>query len=404
MKRLLTTVLAGAVVAAGTAGEAQAQDDMMGRRASAFELGIYAGGAYTTSWFTTPGTAAAGDEDIDWAPGLSPIFGATASFFFTPTFGLRLHGAYMPQNLPEEEGVFENETDFVVNSYLYDLDLVFRPWIATGNGWMADTYFFLGGGGYTANIAGERPHPGCLNVANWVAGGICQSVNPSLSTTGQGVIGVGSTFMPLGGLGLFGELAVHGYDSPSHDSFEDTRPGEDKFTFTPRLVLGLKAAFGNLIPPPPPPVELPPPPPPQMTPPPPPPVVNNNRDIQVCVVEGGALRNVTATYNTQTSDTTYQGRRFNEAFPATTGYAGGATWYINTEPITINGRRYVKYGLPRVLGVTEVTRTGEFQGVSVFAEAGATGTPEVVYVPVRTGCEFQPYQLEVKAGAVRGEE
>ena len=403
MKRLLTTALAGAVVAAGTAGEAQAQDDMMmGRRASAFELGIYAGGAYTTAWFTTPGTAQGGDEDIDWAPGLSPIFGATAAFFFTPSFGLRLHGAYMPQDLPQEEGVFEIESDYVVNSYLYDLDLVFRPWIMSGAGWMADTYFFLGGGGYTANIAGQRPHPGCVPVAIWAANGICQSVNPTISTTGQGVIGVGSTFMPLMGLGLFGELAVHGYDSPSHDYAGDDRAGEDRFTFTPRLVLGLKAMFGNLITPPPAPILPPPPPVVETTPPPPPPVVNYNRDIQVCVVEGGTLRNVTATYNTQTADTMYQGRRFNEAFPATTGYAGGATWYINTEPIMVDGRRYVKYGLPRVLGVTEVTRVGEFQGVSVFAEAGATGTPEVLYVPVRTGCEFQPYQLEVKAGAVRG--
>ncbi len=123
----------------------------------------------------------------------------------------------------------------------------------------------------------------------------------------------------------------------------------------------------------------------------------------MCVVENGALREVTATYNTQRSDTTYQGRRFNEAFPATTGYAGGATWYINTEPITINGRRYVKYGLPRVLGVNEVTRTADFQGVPVFAESGATSATEVIYVPVRPGCEFQPYQLDVKVGGVRGE-
>jgi hypothetical protein len=239
----------------------------------------------------------------------------------------------------------------------------------------------------------------------FVVNGICTSVNPTLSTTGQGVIGVGSTFMPLGGLGLFGELAVHGYDSPSHDSFEDTRPGEDKFTFTPRLVLGLKAAFGNLIPPPPPPVELPPPPVRvEPTPPPPPPPPPADVDIRVCVVEAGALREVTARYNRTTGDTMVNGQEFSVAYPATTGYAGGATWYINTEAITVNGRRYVRYGLPRVLGVTEVTRTGEFQGVSVFAEAGATGTPEVVYVPVRPGCEFQPYQLEMKAGAVRGEE
>jgi hypothetical protein len=217
------------------------------------------------------------------------------------------------------------------------------------------------------------------------------------------VIGVGSTFMPLMGLGLFGELAVHGYDSPAHAPDENsTLRGEDKFTFTPRLVLGLKAAFGNLIPPPPPVVELPPPPPPvETTPPPPPPAMNPTRDIQVCVVENGMLRNMTVQYNTQTGDTTMNGQRF---APSMTGYAAGATWYINTEAITVGGRRYVRYGLPRVLGVNEVTRTGEFQGVSVFSEAGATGTPEVVYVPVRPGCEFQPYQLEMKAGAVRGEE
>ena len=63
----------------------------------------------------------------------------------------------------------------------------------------------------------------------------------------------------------------------------------------------------------------------------------------------------------------------------------------------------MKYGLPRVLGVNEVTRTADFMGVPVFAEAGATAATEVVYVPVRPGCEFQPYQLEVKVGGVRGE-
>jgi hypothetical protein len=40
--------------------------------------------------------------------------------------------------------------------------------------------------------------------------------------------------------------------------------------------------------------------------------------------------------------------------------------------------------------------------VSLFAEAGQT-RPDVIYVPVRPGCEFQPYQAEVKTGSVRGE-
>jgi hypothetical protein len=63
----------------------------------------------------------------------------------------------------------------------------------------------------------------------------------------------------------------------------------------------------------------------------------------------------------------------------------------------------VKYGLPRVLGVNEVTRMGDYMGVPVFAETGATGATEVIYLPVRPGCEFQPYQLDVKVGGVRGE-
>ena len=69
----------------------------------------------------------------------------------------------------------------------------------------------------------------------------------------------------------------------------------------------------------------------------------------------------------------------------------------------MNGRIYVKYGRPWVLGVNEVTRTADFRGVPVFAEAGAGAKIEVVYVPVRPGCEFQPYQISVKVGGVRGE-
>lgn len=398
MKRLLTSALAAAVVAAGTGGEAQAQD-MMGRRASAFDLGIYAGGAYTTDWFEI--------NDEGYSPELSSIFGATAAFFFTPTLGVRLHGAYMPQEYPGGEN-FEPDYGLVTNSYLYDLDLVFRPWIAseTAGNMMASTYFFLGGGGYTANIAGDGPYPGCTEPLRFASRGVCVSNMPTISTTGMGVVGLGADLFPVGSaLALFIEAAVHGYDSPAHVT-ENSQTATDRFTITPRLVLGLKAAFGNLIPPPPPPPAVIPPPPPQppavqpVAPPPPPPTTRN---IQVCVIQNGALTNVTAVYNTQSGDTTVNGQRFSTVYPATTGYAAGATWYINNEPITVNGRRYVKYGLPRVLGVNEVTRTADFMGVPVFAEAGATGATEVLYVPVRPGCEFQPYQLDVKVGGVRGE-
>jgi hypothetical protein len=127
------------------------------------------------------------------------------------------------------------------------------------------------------------------------------------------------------------------------------------------------------------------------------------RTIDVCVVENGALRSVQAQYTQATGDTTVAGRPFAQAYPATAPqYAGGAAWYIQNEQITVLGRRYVRFGLPRVLGTGEVTRIAEHQGVPVFAETGAA-RPEVVYLPVRPGCEFQPYQTEVKSGAVRGE-
>ena len=63
----------------------------------------------------------------------------------------------------------------------------------------------------------------------------------------------------------------------------------------------------------------------------------------------------------------------------------------------------MKYGLPRVLGTRDVNNAGTVNGVSVFAEPGANAQrPEVIYVPTRPGCEFQPYQTEAKTGSVRG--
>jgi len=402
MKRLATSVAAAALLAAGTAGQAQAQD-MMGRRASQFDLGIYGGGAYTTDWFTTPEQ---GGEEEGWTPGLSSIFGALANFWFTPSLGVRLHGAYMPQKLPQAEG-FESDA-LVTNSYLYDLNLVFRPFFSSAAGIMPSVYFFLGGGGYTADI-GDFMTPGvaddeirCIPAAVWLRNGVCVSTHRDYATVGQGTVGVGADFFPFGPVTLFGELAVHGYDSPAHVVNENAT-GEDKFTFTPRAVLGLKALFGDILPPPP--VVDTPPPPAPLPPAPPeviPPAPVQETAIQVCVVQDGNLTSVNAMYNASTNDTTVNGQPFASAHPMGAQYAGNATWYINNEPVMFQGRRFVKYGLPRVLGVSEVTRMGEFQGVSLFAEMGQT-RPEVVYVPVRPGCEFQPYQVETKTGSVRGE-
>jgi hypothetical protein len=146
-----------------------------------------------------------------------------------------------------------------------------------------------------------------------------------------------------------------------------------------------------------------PPPPAEIAPTPP-------SDIQVCVVQDGELRMVRAQYETRTTDTLVDGRPFAAVYPDTIGYAAAAEWYANDEYITLNGRRYVKYGLPRVILPHELlTRAGEYQGVPLFAEEGKVvaetehgQTSDIRYVPVRPGCEFQPYEHHANVGAVRG--
>ncbi len=401
----------------GTA--AQAQDEMMmGRQVSRFDLGVYAGGSLTSAWYDSrsvtlnaTGNPTENDDDDSFAPGFGGAFGGIANFWVTPMLGIRLHGAYLPMQPPRSEGAFENvgeRSEYVLNSYVYDLNLTARPFVMSGSSLLSGMYLFLGGGGLTVDVTGEDRLV-CEPAAQ--ALGACLPLKPSAATVGQVNGGLGFDLIPLGPVSLFTEAGVHYYDSPVHTgepwlgpitapTGSRVRIANDRMAVTGRLVLGLKAMFGNQLPPPAPVVIPPPPPmvePAPITPPPPP--MNPMRDIQVCVVENGMLRNVTAQYNTQTGDTTWAGGMQ----PTMAGYAAGAAWFINNEAVMVMGRRYVKYGLPRVLGVNEVTRVGEYQGVSVFAETGATGTPEVLYVPVRAGCEFQPYQTEIKAGAVRGD-
>jgi hypothetical protein len=418
LPRLVPLLACGAML--GTTAQAQEME----RRASQFDLGVYAGGTLTSNWFESrtvtlngTDTPTENDDAEGYAPGYAPAFGALANFWFTPAFGIRLHGAYVPMRLPNAESAFTDageRSSYVMNTYLYDLNLALRPFAGRMDAgpWLSSVYLFVGGGGFTTDLAGEDL-PACEGTL--VSLGACLSFEPEQATVGQGTAGAGIDLFPIGrNLALFGEAAVHVYDSPVHvgddwlgairvPTGSTVRVADDAVAVTGRLAIGLKAMFGNLLPPPviAPPPPLPPPPAAQpVTPPPPPPVTT--REIRVCVVENGALREVTAVYNTANGDTTVSGRPFAQAYPATSGYAAGSTWFINNEPITVNGRRYVKYGLPRVLGVNEVVRTADYMGVPVFAEAGATGATEVLYLPVRPGCEFQPYQLDVKVGGVRG--
>ena len=117
-----------------------------------------------------------------------------------------------------------------------------------------------------------------------------------------------------------------------------------------------------------------------------------------CVVLNGRLLDVDANYNTSTGDYTVHEngseRPFDQIFPPTgPDYAATQSWYINNEQLKLLNGKYVKYGLPRILGANEVQPISNYKGVTAFAEDRNAAKPEVIYIPVRSGCEFQPYQL-----------
>jgi len=123
--------------------------------------------------------------------------------------------------------------------------------------------------------------------------------------------------------------------------------------------------------------------------------------INVCIIDQKQLKTVVADYDPATGDTTItvngNKRAFRQIYKATgTEYAANTTWYVNNDALIIRSRKFVKYGLPRILGTNEITRAAEYKGVGVYIEAGIKGIPQVIYIPVRSGCEFQPYQMEKK--------
>jgi hypothetical protein len=131
----------------------------------------------------------------------------------------------------------------------------------------------------------------------------------------------------------------------------------------------------------------------------PPPAAPAERQIQVCVIQDGQVQNVTATFRPATGDTVIGTQPFRQVHPAAApSYAAGATWFIQTDTMVFRNTTWVRFGLPRVIQPAELQRVGEIQGTPIFAQAGRTAAPapaapyDVVYVPVRPGCEFQPYQ------------
>jgi hypothetical protein len=150
------------------------------------------------------------------------------------------------------------------------------------------------------------------------------------------------------------------------------------------------------------------------------------QQVRLCAAVDGKLRDFAGWVDAATGDTLVDGgRRFREAYPAR--YAAGGAWYQSRGRLPLPGAvylpypgaGYVPYGLPRPLSSEDLRQPGlelahTVQGVEVFAtlprhaeERQMRNTDqfwnrEILYVPVDSGCNFQPYRDRADIGRVRG--
>ena len=78
----------------------------------------------------------------------------------------------------------------------------------------------------------------------------------------------------------------------------------------------------------------------------------------------------------------------------TAGYAGQEIWYTRGQPVTLQGRSYMKYGGERRVPLVQLRRVGDFQGIPLYGAPADSVRPQAVYVPVRVGCIFTAYVRE----------
>jgi hypothetical protein len=77
-------------------------------------------------------------------------------------------------------------------------------------------------------------------------------------------------------------------------------------------------------------------------------------------------------------------------------YPTGASrsWFRDGDPITFEGRRYVKHGLPRVYALDELELVGEHDGLAVLTGGLLPGQsePTLFLLSEPASCGFQPYR------------
>jgi hypothetical protein len=111
--------------------------------------------------------------------------------------------------------------------------------------------------------------------------------------------------------------------------------------------------------------------------------------VTTCVANGSEL----TSFRLAAGDTAAFQDSLRRAHPVPgPGYAAEQPWFTTNETISFRQGRLIKYGLPRFIDAHLLRRLGEYQGVGVHMAETEWWRVEVFYLPVRAGCEFQPYR------------
>ncbi|HEV3052558.1 MAG TPA: hypothetical protein VGX50_19760, partial [Longimicrobium sp.] len=124
--------------------------------------------------------------------------------------------------------------------------------------------------------------------------------------------------------------------------------------------------------------------------------------LRVCAFFDGQLREIAAEVDPATGDTMVNGHPLGDIHPPSTApYLAREEWYRTDGMVVFQDRRYVRYGIPRVIRAHALTRVGEFRGIPLFAE-NRRAAAGFVYALVSPACDFQPYWYAATVGKVLG--
>lgn len=375
MKRTLLAATAVAVAGLFGAAPADAQDYPN----YTFDLGLFGGGSWYSAMLDDEHLGE-GSDDVRYKAGW--VTGAQATFWLSPRFGLRAHGAFTERPITGGDEVHQDENDNLlsdVNLWSASGDLMIRlaPNGYQMGGVTSMPYLALGIGGKNTNPPGDvaLPNPDDEETGVYFTPTTGVEAIQVSRWTLMGLAALGSDFRLGNNLGLRLEVGDRFWDATlANAATYASDPDEDfgKVTHEVYGQLGLHLLMGLQQPEV---IAVAPAPPPPAPAPEPEPV---EEAIQVCVIDPaapGGIRMVDAVYVPQTRDTMVvvggERQQLTATLPQIT-LANDADWFVRGEPLAMQVApdytiEYTTWQSARMIEADELTYLGDVRGVPVYA-------------------------------------